>query len=182
MYITTYSYKGDSNEIVRNACSENRSALFQVSTARLPREFNELPPFRNAVYFPQISSNIFAYFRSLVLFLHQTARIARGQNSRSKQYYLFYLPITERKKKKRRRLCYARVRFGRCEYGPAKYTRCVSVAARGVASSLPAPFQLPGASFEVNVIRPLFRSLSRTRATVLTLPPCLPSFSLRYPL
>lgn len=34
----------------------------------------------------------------------------------------------------RRRSCYAR--FGRCERGLAKYTRCVSVAARGVASSL----------------------------------------------
>lgn len=33
-----------------------------------------------------------------------------------------------------RRSCYAR--FGRCERGLAKYTRCVSVAARGVASSL----------------------------------------------
>lgn len=35
---------------------------------------------------------------------------------------------------RRRRSCYAR--FGRCERGLAKYTRCVSVAARGVASSL----------------------------------------------
>lgn len=50
--------------------------------------------------------------------------------------------------------------------GLAKYTRCVSVAARGVASSLPAGrFNCrPGASFEVNVIR-LFRSLSRTYVT-----------------
>lgn len=50
--------------------------------------------------------------------------------------------------------------------GLAKYTRCVSVAARGVASSLPAGrFNCrPGASFEVNVIR-LFRSLSRTYMT-----------------
>lgn len=64
--------------------------------------------------------------------------------------------------------------------GLAKYTRCVSVAARGVASSLPAGrFNCrPGASFEVNVIR-LFRSLSRTYVTG-TLP--LPSFSSRYPL
>jgi hypothetical protein len=54
----------------------------------------------------------------------------------------------------RRRSCYAW--FGRCERGLAKYTRCVSVAARGVASSLlSTPFQLPGASFEVIVIRPL---------------------------
>lgn len=73
-------------------------------------------------------------------------------------------------------LCARYIRFGRCECAdrPYKYTRCVSVAARGVASSLPAPFQLPGASFEVNVIRPLFRSLSRTRATVLTPSPLLP--------
>lgn len=61
----------------------------------------------------------------------------------------------------RRRGCYAR--FGCCERRLAKYTRCVSVAARGVASSLPAPFQLSGASFEVNVIRPLSLSFPYAR-------------------
>jgi len=63
------------------------------------------------------------------------------------------------------------VRFGHRERGPAKYTRCVSVAARGVASSLPAPFQLSGASFEVNVIRPLSLSFPRTRVRPFPRPP-----------
>lgn len=74
---------------------------------------------------------------------------------------------------RRRRSCYAR--FGRCERGLAKYTRCVSVAARGVASSLLCAVSTAGrlvwghrhpASFALFLVRAIIP----------------PSFSLRYPL
>lgn len=68
--------------------------------------------FRSAVFSPSFPKCLFSV---LALFHRQTARIAGRQNS-FETVLPIYLPITERKKTKKKKRCYARtVRFGRCE-------------------------------------------------------------------
>lgn len=173
--MTRHSYKGDSNEIVRNASS--RKSFRPFPSFRRQESLTNSLSHLGTPYFPQISRN--AYFQSRTLpppdgsYRAQTELALETVLSIS----IYLLPRGGKRREEAGAMHAYTIRTLRVR-GPAKYTRCVSVAARGVASSLPAPFQLPGASFEVNVIRPLSPSLSLVRARLSAPSHPLPPFLL----